>query len=198
MVNLTNAYTDKELFALIAEGDETAFKMLFSNYTRQLKPFLYRLDDSGMLMEEVIQETMLKVWLNRDQLPLIEYPKSWVFKIAANLLYNQKKRLVIDKKAKEHIERKLSLQHNQLTETIDYNQLKMHVRDAIGQLPARRREIYILRREQGLSIPEIAETLGLSTNTVRNTLSTAGEFIKDFLVGKGYSPATLLFILHWL
>ncbi|GAB3428076.1 RNA polymerase sigma factor [Niabella aquatica] len=75
-----NVYTDKEWFALIAEGDETAFRHIFEDYTRSLRPFLLKMDATGFLMEEVIQETMLKVWLRRDQLPLVEYPRSWVFK----------------------------------------------------------------------------------------------------------------------
>jgi RNA polymerase sigma factor (sigma-70 family) len=49
--------------------------------------------------------------------------------------------------------------------------------EAINQLPARRKKIYSLTREEGLTHEEIAQVLHLSRNTVRNTIIAATHSI---------------------
>jgi RNA polymerase sigma-70 factor (ECF subfamily) len=44
---------------------------------------------------------------------------------------------------------------------------------AVSRLPERRREVFRLAREEGLSYQEIADILGLSTQTVANHMSLA-------------------------
>jgi RNA polymerase sigma-70 factor (ECF subfamily) len=44
---------------------------------------------------------------------------------------------------------------------------------AVTRLPERRREVFRLVREEGLSYQEIAEIMGLSTQTVANHMSLA-------------------------
>ncbi len=59
------------------------------------------------------------------------------------------------------------------------------IREAISLLPAQRRKIFELSREQGPRRGEIAITLGISENTVKNQLVIALKFIRDHLASKG-------------
>ena len=80
-------YSEKDVLMRVADGDETAFKLVFELYGKLLYPFLYRTVKSSAVAEELIQEVMLRVWLNRDKLPGIDYPRQWIFKIASNLAF---------------------------------------------------------------------------------------------------------------
>ena len=60
------------LFRLTAEGDEKAFTDLFNLFLPKLYPFILKLTRSESVVEEIIQETFIKVWLNRDKLAEIE------------------------------------------------------------------------------------------------------------------------------
>jgi RNA polymerase sigma-19 factor, ECF subfamily len=63
-------------------------------------------------------------------------------------------------------------------------------------MPDRRRQVYELSRREGLSIAQIADRLGLSPNTVRNTLGHALAFIRERLENSGYILPAL--ILTWI
>jgi len=54
-------------------------------------------------------------------------------------------------------------------------------------LPSRRKEIFLLSREKGLSNAEIAQTLGISVKTVENQMTSALADIKRNLTTLGFS-----------
>jgi RNA polymerase sigma-70 factor (ECF subfamily) len=61
------------------------------------------------------------------------------------------------------------------------NLLKM----AIDQLPPRRKTIFDLSRQKGISHDEIAHEMGISKNTVKSQLVKATKFIKVYLMKNG-------------
>lgn len=54
---------------------------------------------------------------------------------------------------------------------------------ALDQLPPRCREAVILKKIQGLSIREVADTMGISVKTVDRHLSEGACYLADFLYG---------------
>ena len=58
---------------------------------------------------------------------------------------------------------------------------KDSIRAVVEKMPARRKEIYILSRERGLSNAEIAKKLDISKKTVENHLNLALKEIRDVL-----------------
>ena len=79
----------------------------------------------------------------------------------------------------------------------DTKEVKALIAEAVEKLPARRREVFRMSRLEGYSRKEIAETLGISENTVRNQLGEAVEFIRDYITKHKslYLPALLVWIL---
>jgi len=179
-------HTEAELFHLTSEGNETAFREIFELYGRLLYPFLFRTVKSQALAEELIQETMLKVWLSRDKLPGIEHPRSWIFRIAANLAYTHLRRQVLEEKVKGELSRH-DPGYDDPEATHNLNELKRHVREAVHRLPTERRRIYLLSREGGLSRDEIAEQLQISPSTVKNAIYSALKDIREHLEKTGYT-----------
>ena len=54
---------------------------------------------------------------------------------------------------------------------------------AVDKLPARQKEVFILRREQELSFEQIATQLGISKNTVKNQMVSALRSIRKDIAG---------------
>lgn len=189
----TAIHDEKGLFAQISEGSEPAFRSIFLLYGKLLFPFLYRICKSEWTAEELIQETLLRVWLNRDKLPDIENPRAWIFKIAANLAYTQlKKRLREEVYAKENGREE---SETATEESVHLKRLKECVKEAIERMPDQRKLIYQLSRDRELTRAEIAAQLNISEKTVKNSLNAALKSIREHLQTEGY-VLSLILIIH--
>jgi RNA polymerase sigma factor (sigma-70 family) len=163
-------YHEKELLLLVANGDERAFKELFRLYAKLLFPFFVKLTRSHLAAEELIQETMLRVWQNRQKLPSLESPRSWLFKIGVNQAYTW-----MQKEARNARTPVFSDEMNDLHtyDTIQAKELQHELALAVKELPPRRKLIYQLSRERDMKVTEIAGHLDVSVSTVKNALSAA-------------------------
>ncbi|KAB2815025.1 MAG: RNA polymerase sigma factor, partial [Paludibacter sp.] len=73
-----------QLIKAFRKGDAQAFKSLFCLYHKRLYSFLFGLLRSKEDVEEIVQETFLKIWESREDF-LENYPfGSLLFRIAKN------------------------------------------------------------------------------------------------------------------
>lgn len=194
-MSVTSPYDDHELFSQIAAGNETAFTQLFHYYTPRLLPFVTRLTRDDQQAKEVIQETFLRIWINRKELTKVKQPSSWIYRIASNVSINYLR----TKGNQRKLLQKLTIagvHHDKSTDAvIDSKELHGIIHRAVAELPERRQQIYRLSREQGLSHQQIADELGLSINTVKNQIGIALKFIQEHIHRTtGLSVATLTII----
>ena len=64
-------------------------------------------------------------------------------------------------------------------EAVDNSVKEARIWSSIDRLPAKRRRIFLMSRRDGMKYSEIAQSLGLSENTVRNQISKALEAIRQ-------------------
>ncbi|MGN7722033.1 RNA polymerase sigma factor [Chitinophaga sp. 22620] len=190
------SHTDKRLFQLIAEGDEAAFRELFHAYVPQLQPLVMHLTKTASVTEDIIQETFLRVWLSRDKLPAIENPRSWLLRILFYQSFTWLRRRNVHYKALDAMAYGEDEMRSTTEEAVAYAAMLRLVGEAVQQLPAQAKKIYKLSRENGLRIPEIAAQLGLSPNTVKNSLVRSLQAIRRHMEAGGYwLPLALLWFL---
>jgi RNA polymerase sigma-70 factor (family 1) len=183
---------DRHLFDEIAQGDETAFKTLFHRYLPKLYPFIVKFTRSEQATRDLIQETFIRVWLNRDKLPGIENPGGWLFTVASNECYSYARKNALYTKFSQPLNTESGTAPS-TEEWLHGKELHRLISKAVDQLPPQRKKIYQMSRSQGKSIPEIAAELNISPNTVKNALVTALQFIRDYLAKSGIS--LILFLL---
>lgn len=183
-------YNDKELFALIADGDEAAFEQLFNRYLPKLTAYTLRLTKDQEVAKEIVQETFVQLWLGRDKLEVVENPGGWIFTITAKQSYKYLRRRMIKENPSVAIElEEAPIDH------IGLHELKGLVQNAVLNLSDQRKKIFLLSRDQGMTIPEIAEALQLSNSTVKNTLVSALKQIREHLQASGYLLPSILILL---
>jgi RNA polymerase sigma-70 factor (family 1) len=192
-MNRLSSPNENILFSRIAEDDEKAFSELFNLYLTKLYPFTIRLTRSESAVEEIIQETFIKVWLNRDRLPGMDNPGGWIFTVASNKCYDWLRVQALNNRLFT-----TATTEQPAVETthqwLDSKELSQLIQQAVGTLPAQRKKIYLMSRVEGRTIPEIADALDLSPNTVKNALVTSLKTIREFLAEHGIT----LFILNLL
>jgi RNA polymerase sigma-70 factor (family 1) len=188
-------YDDKALFLKIAEGDEKAFTELFHTYTPKLLPFVLKLTRNEHLVQEMIQETFLRLGVNRTELVNVNEPASWIFRVAANVSITWLRKQSNRQRILEAVAVVEDSGANLIVETLETKELSLVISKAVEALPERRQEIYRLSREQGLNHQQIAEKLKLSTNTVANQIGISLKFIREFINKEtGLSMVTLLIL----
>ena len=73
---------DRALVRLIATGDRLAFDHLFRAYRPRLQRFLGHLTHRPLLLDELIDDTMLVVWRRADTFNYSSRVSTWIFAIA--------------------------------------------------------------------------------------------------------------------
>jgi RNA polymerase sigma-70 factor (ECF subfamily) len=181
-------HDEKNLLRQIAQGDETAFATLFYAYLANLQPYIMKLTHSAEDTEEVIQETFIRLWMNRDKLDEIQTPHAWIYTVAANECFKYLKKKTSQRNRLSDLGKANSRQgmDSSTLNIIQVKEVNRLVMEAVSQLPLRRKRIYQMSRDEGMKIPEIAATLRLSPNTVKNTLVNALGFIRKYLAAQGH------------
>jgi RNA polymerase sigma-70 factor (ECF subfamily) len=183
-VNLT--YNDKELFARIAQGEETAFTGIYLRYTQKLMPHVARLLDSESWAEEIVQDVFTKLWEIRGTLGSVENPSAYLFRMASNRTLDHLKRRSVEVKMQYWVARNTEAALSNTTEKqFDFRVSENLLKEAVSELTAQKQKIFRLRHEDGYSYEEIASELEISKNTVRNHMADALHFIRRYLLQRG-------------
>ena len=143
---------------------------LFNRYHVPLVRFLTRRLGDRDWAEEVAQETFVRA-LRQDT---ITSERSWLFAVASNLLRDETRRDIRQKRRLELMREESAA--NVATEleptSMERDEARAVARRAIEALADRDRDA-LLMREEGLDYEEIATALGLSVGSVGTTLSRA-------------------------
>lgn len=188
---------EKDQIIRIAEGDEQAFYQLYKTYAPKLRSYVLRSTRSNEDTEEILQAVFIRIWLSRDKLPGIDNVPAWIYTIAARICLQHFRKKKNDQKKLDRYN-ELQSEHNSTPDELaQLSGIRRMVDDVIGRMPAQRKNIYRLNREQGYKPAEIAEKLSMPVGTVKNHLSAASRDIREALTAAGYGGFILVgAILH--
>ncbi|MGQ9621296.1 MAG: RNA polymerase sigma-70 factor [Bacteroidales bacterium] len=185
-------YNEQNLVRNLSKGSILAFNTLFGYYSSRLYRFVNGYLRSPEESEEVVQEVFLTLWEKRADLRDGLSLKSYLFTIAFNVV---KKHFRSKSYLTKYLNSGIWSDFDMATsEEIDYNSIYNYIKDLVDRLPARRKEIFVRSRFEGMSIAEIAKELGLSHKTVENQITAALKFLRENL-GREFLPALLFFYL---
>lgn len=84
--------SDEELIALFQGGNPEAFDVIVGKFKNPLMNFIYRFTSNYAESEDIVQETFVKVFVNRHSYKPIAKFSTWIYTIAANLAKTQLRR----------------------------------------------------------------------------------------------------------
>lgn len=181
LMNIYNNYNEKELLTLLREGDANALSRLYYLHVKQLKYFVLRTAKSSLLAEDVVHDTFIKVWENRDKIDAEQLFKPYLYTIARRHLLNLLKRAQHETSIMEEIKKSSTSEENGTELLLDYIESSSIFSEAIKSLPEQRREVFIRCRIQGLTYKQAALELGISESTVNNQMVKALKSIRGFI-----------------
>jgi RNA polymerase sigma-70 factor (ECF subfamily) len=186
-------YDEKALLLKAADGDRKAFTELYAKWADSLYNYVFLFCKSKEDSEEILQEVFVKLWEGRERLTEINSFKNYLFKAAKNKVINQVNHLQVRHRVFAEIKRKKASEYESASDEADYKSYYQIVQKAIAKLPPKRKLIFRLNVENGLSHDEIASQLQVSKSFVKNQLYKAYEFVRQYLSRHGdfYFPVLI-------
>jgi len=188
LTNILNELKDEELIKEFQDNNTlAAYEILVKRYKDPLMNFVYRFVGDRDACTDIVQETMIKFYLNKDSYKSFAKFSTWIYTIAGNLAKNELKRrrrrniLSINNNDDEkslQIEDKSFLAPDKATDGEIKNVI---IQRALLKVKPVYREVVILRDIQDLSYEEISEITGLAIGTVKSRINRGRAHLQKLL-----------------
>ena len=186
---------DAVLLAKLRRGDTGAAEALVAAYGDRVYRLALRITGNRSDAEEVVQDALWAATRKIDTFRGTAAFGSWVYRITANAAYQKRRGRRVERNGVSWDEFGPSFdelgQHVQpgvdwsprLQDPALQAELQSALRAAIDELPAEHRATFLLHDVEGLSNPEIAETLQIKLATVKSRVHRARLFLRSRLTG---------------
>jgi len=166
---------------------EAAFNILVQRYKNPLTNFVFRFLGEYEACNDVVQETMIKVYRYKDSYRSVAKFSTWIYTIAGNLArteYRRRRRrniFSINDYGEEHKTYELP-DETQRPDVITDSGIKDEIiQKALLKVKEAYREAVILRDVQGMSYVEISEILGVNEGTVKSRINRGRAQLQELL-----------------
>lgn len=176
MKNQLNIVDEQSLFALLREGDESAFEQIYKLYWTQLFNTAYKRLPEKEKCKDIIQNVFTDLWNRRAMLDL-DNPSAYLhtavrFQVLKQISKNSKSSAFTATFETELIS-PLATDGEVLEKEV-----RVLIKLFIKALPQKRRDIFLMYYFKGLSTSQIATQLNVSQKTVQNQLATASNALR--------------------
>ena len=169
------APSDEDLVEAFQSGDISAFDQLVRRWDRKIQGVVFRLIGNHEEARDLSQEAFLKAYRALGTFKKEARFSSWLYQIALNATRDRLRRrrrhtdLSLDD-MEDSPEAALRAVGPTAFDLVESSDLCRAVAAAMAALPEEQREVVILKEYQGLTFPEIAETLDVPLSTVKTRL----------------------------
>ena len=202
---MTSTYSeDDERMIRLQTGDACAFNELVGAWQGPLFGFFLRNTRDQHLAEDLVQETLLRLYRHCwDYLPKGLF-KGFLFRIARNLLIDHTRRAVHDvlirriclRAASSHGEDFDLMQQvpddlvSPVTKVLE-REVAAAVKELLTQLPDEQRQTFMLHHYDSLTLSEVADAMNTSLPTAKSRLRLAKEKLRHLLTCRGFADEFL-------
>lgn len=176
-----------------AKGDIIAFNKLFHKYYEQVLGLSLIMTKSPEMAKDLAQEIFTKIWENRQRLAEVREFRPYLNTVTRNHVRDFLKKRVFTIENESYLENYFLQSAGSADEFIISKQLELHLDEAVSQLPAQARKVFLLSRKEGLTHREIAARLKVSETTTKSHMVKALAAIRLYL--QQFYP-DLLFVLY--
>ena len=162
--------------------DKAEFKKLYTETYGAMVNFAYSKTNDWDISKEIVQGVFTKFWTKRNEIDIKTSQKSYLFSMVRNSIYDYYR----SEKRKSNLDEfkdidGLIVEENNDSEQIEY-ELKYNLKVAIERLKDKRKQIFELSKNEGLTYKEISDYLNISERTVEDNISKALKQIREYFI----------------
>ena len=175
-----NESEEGDLVRRCKTGDKEAFCSLIELHHSAIFGTAYLMTHDRGMAEDVVQESLIKMWKHIPSLRQQSSFKPWLIRIVVNEVKQQ-----FRKKRAPVVPLDEALDIPDEVEDIETKTIRQEEQEdlmkTLNKMPAEQREILILRYFSDLTVPEIAAVTGQHEGTIKSRLSRTLEHLREAL-----------------
>ncbi|OGI34332.1 MAG: hypothetical protein A2259_02580 [Candidatus Moranbacteria bacterium RIFOXYA2_FULL_43_15] len=183
----TEEISDNKLAEIVREGDSERYGEIIDRYQGKLFAYLYRLIGNREEAQDLLQDVFIKVYKNLRGYDAERKFSSWIYRIAHNEAVNHIKRKSLKRfvswesvvSTKDKLESSSNEEGAQ--DAWIRKEISQEVNAAIDRLPAKYKQVLLLRYYSDNSYEEISEILDRPVNTVGTLINRAKRKLAEEL-----------------
>jgi RNA polymerase sigma-70 factor (ECF subfamily) len=170
---------DKDLLDRLAENDEIAFRGLVERHIDRAYAIALRILGNAADAEDVVQDTMLKVWTHRGRWQHGRAKFStWLYRVVSNRCIDLRR-----KPRTENVDAvpEVADAKPDASSVIERNEVNNLLEVAMQRLPEQQRLAVILSYHENMSNGEIAEVMDTTVAAVESLLKRGRQQLRELL-----------------
>jgi len=175
----TFLYTDEQLIGRFQAGDERAYVELVNRYKDRLFNFVFPFFGDVEQSEDVVQDTMLRLYEKKHYYKEIAKFSTWIYTIARNLANTElrkrkrRKTTYLSQMSKEERQYDIPAIQDDVDQDLQNEFMRNRINQAIDALPDHFKTVIILRDIQELSYDDISNIVEVPLGTIKSRINRA-------------------------
>ncbi len=172
-------YTDEELIGLFQSGDENAYIELVNRYKDRLTNFVFQFLGDIEQAQDVVQETMIKLYQKKHYYREIAKFSTWIYTIARNLANTElrnrkrKKTVYLSQMSRKEQDYEITAVQPNVDQDVENEFIRKRIYASIHKLDEHFKTVIILRDLEELSYEDISDIVGVPLGTVKSRINRA-------------------------
>ncbi|MDR2283534.1 MAG: RNA polymerase sigma factor [Sphingobacterium sp.] len=155
-----------------------AFYAIYNDLGPIIASKLLQIVKDPNVAEDLHQETFLKLWASRGQIPKESNLKAYIFTIAKNLSIDFFRKVAKDRKLQQEIFQHLTITYEHVDALIQSQENAEIFQKILNHLPPQRKQVFLLIKMEGKSYQEVADFYGVSLSTIKDHMAKAMKLVK--------------------
>ena len=173
--------TDEQLMARAKAGNDVAFEELYHRYARRLKGFFFlQLGGDEELAADATHDVFLRVYEARNRYQEGKNVSTWLFTIAYNICRNHYRSNAYETQLLATLDTE-PISDEQIEIQLDAAALDDALAQVLSELPPPLHQLFSLHYQEELTIPQVAEIVGIPEGTVKSRLHKTMNIIRKKL-----------------
>jgi RNA polymerase sigma-70 factor (ECF subfamily) len=180
--------TDEELIFSFQAGNVDAYNEIVGRYKNRLINFVYRYVGNYDDSEDIVQDTLVKVYVSKHLYKEIAKFSTWVYTIAINLaktkaIKKSKYKVFSLSQAYDEEDKDFDIPDEAVLPDTDADSMiqDKHIQKALSSIKEEYRKLVILRDVEDFSYEEICDMTGLPMGTVKSRINRGREKLQKLL-----------------
>ena len=173
--------TDEQLMARAKAGNDAAFEELYRRFARRLKGFFFlQLGGDEELAADATHDVFLRAYEARNRYQEGKSVSTWLFTIAYNICRNHYRSNAYETQLSATLDTE-PISDEQIEVQLDAAALDDALAQVLSELPPPLHQLFSLHYQEELTIPQVAEIVGIPEGTVKSRLHKTMNIIRKKL-----------------